>query len=294
MHRNSWSRMTVIVLSALVALVALCILATALGRWRFERMVEREVAALYDGAAPEAPPIPLAEAIADLPPPVQRYLRFALPDPAPRPTAARIHHGGLFRLAPDKDFWPIQGEQYYTVRRPGFVWHARIRLAPLTWFEVRDFYRQGQGGIWGKLWSLFTVVRSEGSPEIAQGALLRWLGEAAWLPQAWLDREQLQWEPIDDEQARVTLTDSEVRVSGVLTVNAQGQLIHFDSPDRPMEVDGKLVPTPWRATFTDYRQVQGVRIPFTGAVAWELQEGPFEYARFTLEHVDYGIPTRLE
>jgi uncharacterized protein DUF6544 len=51
---------------------------------------------------------------------------------------ARLKHDGLFRTTPDQRRFRIEGEQYFTVARPGFVWNASIRLAPFLWIEARD------------------------------------------------------------------------------------------------------------------------------------------------------------
>ena len=42
------------------------------------------------------------------------------------------------------------------------------------------------------------------------------------------------------------------------------------------------VPTPWEGRWTDYRQHDGMRIPYTGEVAWLLPQGRQPYWRGTI------------
>jgi hypothetical protein len=47
-----------------------------------------------------------------------------------------------------------------------------------------------------------TLVNLRGTPEIAQGELMRFLAEAAWYPTALLPSQGVQWKAIDDFSAK--------------------------------------------------------------------------------------------
>src|SRR5690606_15949699 len=68
----------------------------------------------------------------DVPPPVARYLDFALSDDAPAGHTARVTWRGEFRMRPDADWVPFTASQVFTVNPPGFVWDARMRALPLV------------------------------------------------------------------------------------------------------------------------------------------------------------------
>ena len=71
-----------------------------------------------------------ARLISALPEPVQRYFRYALKEGAPYVNSARMRHTGEFRLAQNKPWTMIHGEQYFTTETPGFVWRGVTTLLP--------------------------------------------------------------------------------------------------------------------------------------------------------------------
>lgn len=81
------------------------------------------------------------------------------------------------------------------------MWDARIRSAPLLDVRVRDSYLGGAAML-GKLAGVVPVVDRAGSPELASGALLRYLAELPWLPMALLPGGGLSWQAVDDSTAR--------------------------------------------------------------------------------------------
>src|SRR5690349_5197997 len=111
-----------------------------------------------------------------LPAPVARYFRFALPDAQRRIRLARVRWAGQMRLAPNASWKPYSAEQRFTAAPPGFVWDAEFRLMPLVPVRVRDSYVAGEGRMLGRFGGVVPVVNEGGTPEMAAGALVRWLG----------------------------------------------------------------------------------------------------------------------
>jgi len=103
-------------------------------------------------------------------------LRFAISQNAAEIRTVHLRHDGFFRPIPGARWFPIQGEEFFTLGPPRFVWHARMRMLPLLWIEARDSLVSGQGN----------------------------LAEAVWFPLA-LASDRIRWEPIDSNSARATL-----------------------------------------------------------------------------------------
>jgi hypothetical protein len=59
--------------------------------------------------------------------------------------------------------------------------------------------------------------------------------------------------------------------------SGDGGIVGAFAPDRGALVNGVVVPTPWRGAFGDYRQHDGVWLPFFGEVSRERPEGRFTY-----------------
>jgi hypothetical protein len=69
--------------------------------------------------------------IQDLPAPVQRYFRAALKEGQPIVSALTIEMVGTFNMSITKDRWkPFTSRQQVVTYRPGFLWDAKVSMAP--------------------------------------------------------------------------------------------------------------------------------------------------------------------
>lgn len=135
--------------------------------------------------------------------------------------------------------------------------------------------------------SIFTLADASG-PEIAQGAQLRWLAEAVWFPLAFVG-DCLQWEPIDDSSARVTLVQDALPVSAVVEFDGEGKAVRVRG-ERYRAVEGDTaVLTPWYGRCADYLDFNGLRVPSSVEVAWGPSQGEFSYARFRVTELVYDV-----
>jgi hypothetical protein len=217
---------------------------------------------------------------------VKSHLRYAVPKEAPAIRTARLTHGGTFRTKPGARWLPINGEQYFTLGRPGFVWDARVKLAPFLWIEARDRLLSGRGSMLVKLCSTFTIADSTGA-QIDQGAALRWLAETVWLPYGFVGNS-IRWEEIDQRSARMTL-DAPEPVSAVVEIDDDGKFARIDAMRYRVVGGGKAVLTPWRGICSSYREFNGLRVPSAIEVLWRLEEGDFSYARFQVTSLEYNV-----
>lgn len=270
-----------------------------LGKYRFQRLVSREVELLFHGAALSVGPDTLRARRDTLPSPVQRYLQYAIGEDAPAIRTARLRHGGLFRTSPDSRWWSIEGEQYFTAARPGFIWNARIRPAPLMWIEARDGLLHERGSMLVKALSAIPIANAAGT-EIDQGATLRWLAETAWFPYA-LVSDCIRWDPIDERSARATIRYEGPPASAVFEVDEDGRLARLHAERYRDLGGGKSALTPWGGEYRDYREFDGFRVPTSVEVGWDLgmrapgesREAWFAYARFRIETIDYNVTARF-
>lgn len=212
-----------------------------------------------------------------LPAVVKRYFEFALDTGQPLIRHARMIQAGSF--AASRDRWaPFTATEDFEVWPPGFVWDARIRLAPLVIVRVRDSYRRRRGAMLGRAAGLVNVVHQQGTPEMAASTLLRYLAEAPWFPTALLPSAGVSWEAIDNESARATLADGNVRVSMDVHFGLRGEITHITAL-RHRDVDGTPVLTPWEGRFYSYNRTAGMMVPGRSEVGWHLPDGWFPYWR---------------
>ncbi len=226
--------------------------------------------------------------LAGLPAPVQRYFRAVLKEGQPVITSVRVEHTGAFNMSQTAEQWlSFTSTQHVVTHRPGFVWDARISMAPGVAIHVHDAYVAGTGVLAARLLGLFAVMEMPAAPELDQGELMRFLAEAAWYPTALLPGQDVQWEAIDDTRAAATLRDGATSVRLVFQFDEQGLIVAVQADDRYRDVNGTLVATPWQARHWDYQARDGMLVPLQGEVAWLLPRGPLPYWRGRIERVEY-------
>jgi hypothetical protein len=252
---------------------------------RFERRVDEDARSLF--AQPAAAPAPLAP-LAALPPPVRRYLDVSGAARRPAIQFARVRHGGTFVAKAGGAAMPIRGVQYFTADPPGFVWWGRVRAGPGIWIDARDQVVNGEGNMLVRAESTVTLADARG-PGLDQGALIRLLGEATWIPTLLRDPRFVTWAPAGDRAATATLRVGGREVSSTFQFGRDGLPALFTA-DRYRDVGGHLELTPFSGVCADFREVDGVQVPFRMTAAWHLETGPLPYAHWAVEEVELDRP----
>ncbi len=280
-----WLKVIVFAIIVLVFVITVAILYGA-NRWQSNT---RELHAKMEAA--RLPITPESYYMHDwdgLPAPVQRYFRAVLKEGQPLIAAVSLEHTGTFNMSETEEQWkPFKSTQRVFTYPPGFVWDARIRMVPLLNIFIHDAYIAGEGVLTAKLFGFLTVMEQPGTPELAQGELMRYLAESPWYPTALLPGYGVIWEAIDDTQAIATLSDGSTTVRLVFQFDARGLISSVRSDERYREVDGVLVATPWQGRFWDYKLRDDMLIPLEGSVEWLLPEGPKPYWRGRIHHIEY-------
>ena len=225
-----------------------------------------------------------------LPAPVARMLRSTLTPGQPLIASVQLEHRGNFDMGRDSVRWaPFRSQQFVTVRRPGFLWDARIRMAPGLPVFVHDAYIAGRGILTARLLGLITVMDAEQDDALADGEFLRWVAEAAWYPTALLPSQGAVWEPRDDSSATLTLRDGRVTATVVVSFDPEGRIARVRAERRARLTPAGPVPTPWEGRFWDYVQRDGMWIPQQGEVAWLMPSGARPYWRGEMVSATYAF-----
>jgi hypothetical protein len=239
------------------------------------------------GTAPRASVFTAADLVG-LPAPVVRYFRAVLRDGQPVVRYAHLTQRGHFLVRPTPDGWrPFVATQQFATHHGGFVWTARIRVGPGLSIRVCDGFVDGSGSMVGALMGLWRVVSAEGTPEIAAGALHRYLAESVWFPTALLPNQGVVWTALDDSSARATLTVAGTRVSLDFPFAADSLVSRVYTAERAREVNGRTVPTPWQVRISRYEEHGGMKIPMAAEVEWLLREGPQPYWRGEITEIAF-------
>jgi len=260
------AKMTLAVLGSLT--VAL-ILAFGIASLRQARSTSAFVETVLAAAPPGRPNPVDFQQFEGLPLPVGRYLRHVLRDGQQPIQVARLRQVGELRTDVERDRWsPFEASHVIAPLVNGFVWNARLRIAPLLHVRVRDAYFAGQGSGRVSLVSAITVAAESGRHEMNAGSLHRYLAEAVWYPTALLPSSALRWSPISDTKALATLTDAGVEVSLEFWFNDAGEVTGIYSPGRWGRFQGQFIQTPWEGHFRQYERNSGMLVPSEGEVGW--------------------------
>lgn len=264
-----------------VSLVLLVIFSAAL---LYANAVAGEVKKLRE--QPPAPPG--GEAPRSLPAPVERYLKACGAYGRERIRLARVRHAGFFSPAPDKRL-KIEGTQYFSADPPGFVWWGRIRVAPFVHVDGRDTSIGGKGRMLVKASGLFAVADSVG-PKFDEGALMRLLGEMVWFPTALADARFVTWTALGEATAAATLTVGDARATLIFRFGPDDLVVSVEGLRWRDVGKGEAVETPWYGLIADYKEVAGVKVPFTMSANWLFDGHALEYARWQVEAVEFDNP----
>jgi hypothetical protein len=223
-----------------------------------------------------------------LPAPVQKYFRTVLKAGQPMVAAVSVEHAGTFNMSETGEQWkPFTSTQRVIIQRPGFDWEARIEMMPGVAARVHDAYISGEGLLHASLFGLVSIVNLRGTPEIAQGELMRFFAEAAWYPTALLPSQGVRWEAVNDTSSKAMLEDGKITVTMLVRFNEDGLIESGRAEARGRTVAGAVIPTPWEGRWSHYELRDGMLIPLEGEVAWMLPEGPKPYWRGRIINLNY-------
>ncbi len=206
---------------------------------------------------------------------------------------ARIHRvkliqSGRMRTAPDKPWLPFDAVHYVNVDHPGFVWKARVKVAPGIHMLGMDRYFQGHGFMNIKLLGIIPLVNAKTGPEMDQSTMLRYLAELIWYPTAALN-SYIQWEEIDQHSARAVMSWQGITAGIVLNFEEAGDL-KSSVGKRYREIAGQYVLTDWGGVAVGYADFHGLRITNRTDVVWKQQSGDFNWMQVEVTAIEYNPP----
>lgn len=263
------TRLLRMVAAALAALLVTIAAALAFGAWRWARDDDDVARRLLEGGA--TPAAYDTTELAGLPAPVQRYFRRVLAHGQAHVVRARLVQTGSFLVRETPKTWaPFRATETFRVRPPAFVWRASMPMAPGMTAFVRDRYLDGRGAMRVELAKVVPIVDQRDTPEMASGALVRYLAEAPWFPTALLPSAGVRWEGLDDSTARATLTDAGVSVSMDFVFAPGGEITRGYTMSRA-RVDARGVRyLPWGGRYAGWTRHGGLLVPTTAEVAWQV------------------------
>jgi hypothetical protein len=274
---------------ALVLLASYAGLAS-FGSWRWIQTSRSLVTRLQATAVSGPAPTYDAAEITALPDPVRRYFERALTDGQTIIRSAKLSMEGRFNMSLTAEAWkPFTSVQHVLTIRPGFVWDARIMMAPFLPIRVTDSYIDGRGQLHPALLGLFPVGTLEGVGAFAKAELMRWFAEGVWYPTALLPSQGVTWTPVDGASANATMTDGPLTLTLLFRFGPDDLVASIHADARATTVDGVSVMLPWECRMSDYRTQDGMIVPMTGGVLYLTADGERPYFHGTVQRIAYAL-----
>jgi hypothetical protein len=215
---------------------------------------------------------------------VERIKGFSLPagELAARAVRAiKTTQRGEFRSSPNARWVTFTAEECVDATKSDFCWNAQMGTG-LKSFNVTDAYENGQGRLVVKKGPL--KLRELKGRDVDKGELQRYLAYLGYCPTMIINNPCLVMESIGPQTLRVSDKSDKTGASVDFDVEEIGR-ISLARAIRPMAVGRKIVMTPWSGRTSDFKEWQGLRIPYSMEAAWEPPEGAFTYIRIQLTSV---------
>lgn len=267
-------------------ILGLLIITLIIGRVNLSTQFNREVKELFSQSKNISDKTFKYEQLFGLPEPVQRYFKHVLEEGQPYISYIRLTHDGQFKTGQDKNWMDIQGEQYFTAEKPGFIWKGTTSMV-----TARDMYIADKGRLVVSLLSLINVVDGKGE-KFNEGELQRWLAECVWFPTNLLPSEKLNWTAIDSLTAKLTFNYKGISIFYIVTFNETGEITKMETK-RYMSEENRET---WLGKLADYKEINGIIVPTSIEATWKLEKGDYSYAKFKVKKIEYiknYLPTVL-
>ncbi len=243
--------------------------------YSMNRMVENEIEELVSAAQNTGVMTYSLKDIENLPAPVQRYFRYVLKDGQEYIRFVRMKAIGQFRRPGQKEWTKMNTRQYFTANPPGMIFDAVMKQGPV-WFDVRDKYWRGKGGMFVNMLSGFNVLKEDDIKELNETTFLRWIGEAVMFPTALLPGEYIKWKPADMNSAELVITDGNNTGTYKFYFNDRGEIVKYESDNRYDKIDGKFQKAGSVAVRSHYKELNGIKVPTKFLLTRILPDGTHE------------------
>lgn len=210
-----------------------------------------------------------------LPEPVRRHFVETIGEAPPAIASAVVWGRGRASI---RGVWvPLRFKTWY---RAGEAYSRRMEV---TWFQ-RPVMRGIDSWIDGA--GLFEMgEKVETGDRVDQGQLLTLWADMVWLPSVYVHNPHIRWLPVDDHTSRLVVPYKDA---------AESLDVHFDPLTRRMThisalrfADDSPDKEPWRVDLLDWKEFNGLLIPYKTDVAWGQPGAPWAY--WTVDGIAYNV-----
>ncbi|MFO0590063.1 MAG: DUF6544 family protein [Polyangiaceae bacterium] len=255
---------------------------------QFAREVQRGFAREQSTSAPDREQPITEQDLSALPPPVQRYLRFAGVVGRPRVRSYHVRFTGRIRKGPDAPWMTFTAEQVSFVDPPTRLFSMDARMFGLPVSALHMYFGQ-DASMRVKVLSLIPMVDVSG-PDLASAETVTLFNDMCVMAPATLIDPNIRWDEVDDRGARATFTHAGTTIRATLAFDEEGRLVDFVSDDRgALQDDGKtFVKQRWSTPLRDHRSFGSARLASFGEARYRTEASDYAYGEFEIRDVTYN------
>lgn len=201
--------------------------------------------------------------ITDLPEPVRRFFLRSIKKGTNIRTCAELDMVGEISLGTKEkpNYMPLRAKQILSPPY-GFIWKVSAGKGLMQFVGSDGAYPDGS---WSIFWLLgfIPVARAGGNQDHERSSFGRYMSEAVfWLPSFVLPSENITWESIDSDTARVTIKKGAMELCVTLIVNELGEVttVSFDRWSNENE-ERVFRYQPFGGYLSEYEDFDGYRLP---------------------------------
>ncbi|MBZ9607264.1 hypothetical protein G9F73_005420 [Clostridium estertheticum] len=215
------------------------------------------------------------EDISKLPSPVQKYFKYCGYIGTPKMSNMKAYYYDVDFVLLGKPKLKIKYTHYNFVDKP-----ERIALVDTSMFGIPfegiDKYQDGIGSMKGVIGKAITLFNEKGEG-MDKSCLVTYLAEGLLMPNSFL-QDFINWEEIDENHAKATITYYGISASGIFAFDDNGAITSFTTDDRSYsDVNGNIQKVKWSAVCEEYKDMNGIKHPTTLKAIWHLETGDFIY-----------------
>jgi hypothetical protein len=218
---------------------------------------------------------------------VQKYFRTVIADSSTIPKFVTVEQKGKLKTDVNSEWKELNAVEYFTTESPNFLWNSKMSSSKYFWVNAIDSYISGKGNMLIKLNSSLTIADSWGL-ELDKSGLFRYLSEAVLFPTALIPSENLLWDLVDTNIAEVKFSDSDNSIVAKLYFDADWKLERMETYDKYRALEEGFERSLYTIYYSNYKTFDNrFYVPTEIEAEWELKDGKFKYAEFTINNIKY-------
>lgn len=271
--------------------IVLCAAITGFAAWSFYGRYLLDVKAGIKGETDNNTSILSESDIGYLPLVVKRYIRYTGSLNKPEFKNFRVEFKGRIRKDEKSGWMQFSSEQHNFVKaaKRFFFMKATMKGLPVVGYHC---YNNGDASMDIRLFSLFRVQYQDG-PQMDTAETVTLLNDMCCMAPATLIDNRIKWEQADSGKAKVVFTNNGITVAAWLQFNDKGELVNFTSDDRYADMgNGTMKRLRWSTPLSNYREINGYRLPAFARTVYTYPDGDFCYGEFETVDVTYNPGTK--